>query len=332
MAQSPEYPDLQWIVPRSWTNANRTSVQLIVIHTTEGSSHSQSAEDGARYNQERTDGTSAHYFVDSNSVVQGVRTADQAHTARTQGNRRGIQYELCGRAGWSASTWQGSYQQSMLRLAAKQCARDAKKWNIPVRHLTVGQVADGVKGFCGHWDITRAFPQDNGSHTDPGSNFPWSQFLDMVREEMEGDTVAQLEQDDLDNIRAVVDIAIESKLNNDPEVIANQKARPWQYNGGGLPTFLPPGTGALLYFANLCTQVNAIATALPQITDDIDETALANNITQQLIPALGPSLAQALLAELDGEIDLTEDQAEAAAERAIRRVLGGVDGATPPTS
>ncbi len=182
MAQSPEYPDLKWVPPRSWTNANRTAVQLIVIHTTEGSAHDRSAEDGAAYDARRTDGTSAHYFVDSNSVVQCVRTSDQAHTARSQGNRRGIQYELCGRAG--SQDWQSPYSQAMLARAAKQAARDAQKWGIPVRHLTVAQVAAGAKGFCGHWDITRAFPQDRGSHTDPGKNFPWSQFLDMVRAEL----------------------------------------------------------------------------------------------------------------------------------------------------
>lgn len=187
MAQSPEYPDLKWVPPRSWTNANRTKVQLIVIHTTEGSSHAQSAEDGAAYDARRTDGTSAHYFVDSSSVVQCVRTNDQAHTARSSGNRRGIQYELCARASFSEARWKDAYSQAMLRRAAKQAARDAKKWGIPVRHLTVDQVREGVKGFCSHWDITRAFPADRGTHTDPGPNFPWSQFLDMVRDELAPD-------------------------------------------------------------------------------------------------------------------------------------------------
>jgi hypothetical protein len=185
MAQSPEYPDLKWVVPKSWTNANRTSVQLIVIHDTEGSSHGQSAEDGAAYDARRTDGTSAHYFVDNNSVVQCVRTEDQAHTARAQGNRRGIQYELCARASWSKAKWMDpAYGLPMLQRAAGQCARDARKWGIPVRRLTPPQVDAGVKGFCGHADITKAFPEDRGTHTDPGANFPWDEFINMVKTAM----------------------------------------------------------------------------------------------------------------------------------------------------
>jgi hypothetical protein len=171
------------VEPASWTNANRTSVQLVVIHDTEGSSQSESAEDGAAYDARRTDGTSTHYFHDNNSTVQCVLTADQAHTARTQGNRRGIHHELCAKASFSRSKWLSEdYGLPMLRRAAKQVARDCKKWGIPVRKLTPGQVADGVKGICGHVDITKAFPQDNGTHTDPGPNFPWDTFIDMVRD------------------------------------------------------------------------------------------------------------------------------------------------------
>ena len=154
MTQSPEYPDLPWMPPRSWTDANRTSVQLVVIHTTEGSAHSGSAEDGAAYDQRRTDDTSTHYFHDSNSTVQCVRTADQAHAARAQGNKRGIQHELCTRA--DSANWSDSYHQALLRRAARQAARDAKKWDIPIKKLSSDEVAGGRKGFCGHADVTEA--------------------------------------------------------------------------------------------------------------------------------------------------------------------------------
>jgi N-acetyl-anhydromuramyl-L-alanine amidase AmpD len=184
MAQSAEYPDLKWVPPKSWTNANRTSVQLIVIHDTEGSEGLTSAEDGAAYDQRRTDGTSAHYYHDQDSTVQCVLTADQAHTARGQGNRRGIHHELCGKANQGVAGWADVASWGTLAQAARQCARDAKKWDIPVKRLTPTQVAAGAKGFCGHDDISKAFRES--THTDPGPTFPWTAFLDMVRDELEG--------------------------------------------------------------------------------------------------------------------------------------------------
>lgn len=242
MAQSPEYSDLKWVEPKSWTNANRSSVQLVVIHTTEGSAHSASAEDGAAYDARRTDGTSTHYFHDNTSTVQCVRTNDQAHTARAQGNRRGIHHELCGKAGWD-NEWQGTYAQDMLERAAKQAARDAKKWDIPVRHLTVAQVRDGVKGFCGHWDITRAFPADGGTHTDPGPDFPWTQFLTKVRAYLapqppkDEETDVALSQEDKQDIANLVLAGLTAKLETasgpaaDDAIVRNLIRIPWQYPG-----------------------------------------------------------------------------------------------------
>jgi hypothetical protein len=186
MAKSPEYPDLTWVEPASWEDVNRTSVQFIVIHDTEGSSHAQSAEDGAAYDARRTDGTSTHYFVDNDSIVQCVRTNDVAYAAFWNGNQKGIQYELCAKASFSKATWLDSgYGLPMLQRAAVQVARDCKKWGIPVRKITSSQMAAGQKGICGHGDVSVAYPQDNGDHTDPGPNFPWTEFIAMVQDERE---------------------------------------------------------------------------------------------------------------------------------------------------
>lgn len=218
MTKSPEYPDLTWVEPKSWTNANRTGVQVLVIHDTEGSSHAESAEDGAAYDARRTDGTSTHYFVDNTSIVQCVRTADQAHAARTQGNRRGIQYELCARASFSRGDWLGAYGLPMLKRAAKQAARDCAKWGIPARKISAGQLAAGTKGIVGHADVTAAFPADNGTHTDPGGNFPWDVFIDLIKDELNGDTV---EQADIDKIVAAVVAKLKPTIDGIPTAEEN---------------------------------------------------------------------------------------------------------------
>jgi hypothetical protein len=45
----------------------------------------------------------------------------------------------------------------------------------------------GPKGIVGHVDCTKAYPEDGGDHTDPGPEFPWDVFLDLVKQEMTGD-------------------------------------------------------------------------------------------------------------------------------------------------
>jgi N-acetyl-anhydromuramyl-L-alanine amidase AmpD len=284
MAQSTEYPDLVWVPPKSWRNANRPSVQLIVIHTTEGSAHATSAEDGAAYDARRTDGTSTHFFHDSSSTVQCVRTEDIAHTARTQGNLRGIHHELCARTAWTDTQWATEYARAMLARAARQAARDAKKWGIPVRHLTVAQVADGQKGFCSHWDITRAFPQDGGTHTDPGPNFPWSNFLDMVRAELEGDDMPISDAD--------VDKIVRGVWGKDGIIPAPGSPKPGKN---------PDGTDVNTHWSATSYLQNMYA------------TAVATRVSLQALPG-------AVAAELADEDGVDGAVVQAAVERALGRL------------
>lgn len=202
MAQSPEYPDLKWVPPRAFgSGRDGKAVRYIVIHYTAGAERSTSAEDGAAYDARRTDGTSTHYFVDSNSVVQCVQTRNRANAARHRGNRLGIQYELCGTVQTRAQ-WLDPASLATLKLGAKQVARDCRAYDIPVRRLTVAQTRaawteypGGPKGIVGHVDCTRAYPEDGGDHTDPGTAFPWDVFLDLVRDEMEEEDVALTDAD-----------------------------------------------------------------------------------------------------------------------------------------
>jgi N-acetyl-anhydromuramyl-L-alanine amidase AmpD len=219
MAKSPEYPDLAWIPPRAWETSNRRP-KWIVIHTTEGAKNGMAAEDGAAYTARRTDSTSCHYHVDNNSVVQSVRTKDVSYCAFYDGNMGGIQYELCTRG--DSADWTDSYHAPMLALAAKQIARDCKKWGIEVRKLTISQLRGrSLTGFCGHVDISAAF---EGDHHDPGANFPWSRFLGMVKNELEED----MPLTDADT-KKIVD-EFEDRL-KDPgsALFANMRAISWKY-------------------------------------------------------------------------------------------------------
>lgn len=178
--QSPEYPDLLFVRPRAWgSGRGGYGVQVIVVHYTAGSERSTSAEDGAAYDARRTDGTSTHYFVDSNSVVQCVETWNRANAALYTGNRIGIQYELCGTVQTRAQ-WLDTASDATITNAARQIARDCKKYGLPVRWLTPAQVRAGGKGICGHADITLAFPADGGDHMDPGTQFPRDVLLARV--------------------------------------------------------------------------------------------------------------------------------------------------------
>lgn len=167
-------------------------MQYVVIHTTEGSEGPNAAENGAAYDKVRTDGTSTHLFVDSNSAVQEVRFVDRAHAARFHGNEIGIQIELCGYAGQTWAQWHDAASTTELRIASQEVAAICREYNLPVVHLTVAQVRAAYygpvrpKGICSHYDVTRAYPEDGGTHTDPGPSYPWDEFLGMVRAELNG--------------------------------------------------------------------------------------------------------------------------------------------------
>jgi hypothetical protein len=178
--KSTEYPDLTFVKPKAFNTGRPDGPPLwIVVHTTEGSEGLRSAEDGAAYDKRRTDGTSTHYFHDQDTTVQCVLTKDRANAAKGTGNRRGIHHELCGRAAQNPTQWHDAASTGTLERFARQAARDAKRWNIPVRHLTVAQVRNFDRGFCSHSDITAAFGESD--HTDPGRNYPWTETLNRVR-------------------------------------------------------------------------------------------------------------------------------------------------------
>jgi len=186
----PDVPIAKWVGhPASFTTGRKSGQpSVIVIHTTDGHEGANDAENGAAYDKRRTDGTSTHYFVDSDTIVQEVEHKDEAHAARAHGNDLGVHIEICGLASQSAAQWNDPVSKATLENAAKLVVAIRKTGNFgSVVRLTPAQLRqawDGGKarGICGHVDITKAFPEDHGTHTDPGVAFPWTAFLNRIKE------------------------------------------------------------------------------------------------------------------------------------------------------
>jgi N-acetyl-anhydromuramyl-L-alanine amidase AmpD len=184
VTQSKEFPQYVWVTPKSYTKGRKPHQPTVIfIHTTEGSEGPSSAENGAAYDARRTDGTSTHFFTDSNSVIQCVLTTDESHATRSHGNDVGISIEVCGKAGQSAAQWADAASAATIEQTARLCVNLRKKYGksyFPLVNLTPAQLRAGQHGFAEHKDATLAWPEDGGTHTDPGPNFPWSKLFARI--------------------------------------------------------------------------------------------------------------------------------------------------------
>ncbi len=182
-----EYPDTTWVgLPRAYGNGrDGKSVKLSIVHYTAGRAGPGQARAGAAYDKRRTDGTSCHCFHDNLESVQEVWTKDRANAAFAKGNRLGIQHELCA-TNVSRDWWLNTpIGYGTLVRGANAVAWDCRTYGLQPRRLTVSEVRatwnnypHAPGGICGHVDITNAF---EGDHTDPGPQFPWDAFEQLVQ-------------------------------------------------------------------------------------------------------------------------------------------------------
>jgi hypothetical protein len=165
-------------IPAKWFHAGRTKpVRLIVIHCTVSREVGTGAEAVARYFQAGTRKASAHRVCDNDSTVLCVKDQDTAFAA-AGANSDGLHLELVGMPDQSAAEWLDPYSRSELFQAGLTVREWARDFSIPLRWLTVAEVADGrTKGLCTHADVSKAFPKVSTGHWDPGPNFPKDEAL-----------------------------------------------------------------------------------------------------------------------------------------------------------
>lgn len=156
----------------------------IAIHNT---SNDASARNEAAYAQNRTDGVSAHLYVDKIEVIQSIDLlARTGHAGSSTGNENAISVEITGVNGWSRQTWIANVNWLLLGGALAWCCT---QFGITVRRASVGEMQSNpkVKAFYSHDDMRRAW--GGTDHTDPGGNFPWDILFDSVLDAL-GDRVA----------------------------------------------------------------------------------------------------------------------------------------------
>lgn len=155
----------------------------IVIHDAEVPERDGAARSVAGYFASGAAQVSAHYTVDAGEIVQSVDERDGAwHTpgfaAGLEVNRNSIGIEHAGYARQSPAEWMDAYSTATLKRSAALVREIAKRYDIPVRHLTVDEIRQGLPGIAGHADFTAA--TGSGDHTDPGPSFPWAWYLGQV--------------------------------------------------------------------------------------------------------------------------------------------------------
>lgn len=169
---------MAYVTPAHYYPTRERRLRLIVIHTMESPETDDTAENVAAWFAGPTAPlASAHACVDNNSVVLCLPPTATAWAA-PGANADGYQIEQAGRAAQGIAGWNDSYSQSMLRLSAAHARQIAQAAGIPLVHLTDAQLAAGAAGFVGHDQVSRVYKKSD--HTDPGPDFPWTQYMTLV--------------------------------------------------------------------------------------------------------------------------------------------------------
>jgi hypothetical protein len=128
---------------------------------------------------------SLHYCFDAGSEVQCVKLRDCAWaTGNRPGNRRGVHAGLAGPARQSRTQWLDDEGRQLLGRVARIAARDMRRYRIPPRWCTIGDLAALRPGLTTHYDLSLVF--GGAEPAAPGPNFPHDHVLALISADLAG--------------------------------------------------------------------------------------------------------------------------------------------------
>ncbi|MGV0868457.1 peptidoglycan recognition protein family protein [Corynebacterium kalidii] len=151
--------------------------QLAVVHTYE-CPRGDDLENRAAYQEQA--GSSYTVLV---GIARTLRANDDNYipwAAAYTGNLRGLHASFLAYAADPRSLWLHHMRQ--LEKGADVVADWCRRYGIPPVKLTADQVRAGQRGICGHAEISGAWRETD--HTDPGPNFPWDVFINLVKQRL----------------------------------------------------------------------------------------------------------------------------------------------------
>ena len=181
-------PGVPYVQGRNaYTDADGTKYG-VAIHNT---ANDATAEGEASYATRRTDGISAHFYCDADSLIQSLDTTSRAgHAGSSEGNQNAVAVEITGTNAKTRQWWLDNVDWPELgRVLAIVC----KHYGIAVRRASVAEMRSNpkVRAFYGHNDMRLAW--GGTTHTDPGPNYPWDKLFASVNAALAGEDTNVIE-------------------------------------------------------------------------------------------------------------------------------------------
>lgn len=170
---------MNFIQARHYRIGRRDRIRLVVLHDMEAAESVRTAENvAAWFAGPHAPQASAHYCVDSDSIVQCVREEDEAWHAPPV-NPCSIGIEHAGYARQTEAEWRDAYSTAMMLASARLVADICARHGIPVVYVDEEGLRRGESGITTHASVSRAFRKS--THTDPGKGFPLAWYLEQVQ-------------------------------------------------------------------------------------------------------------------------------------------------------